>query len=590
MNVSPSGTYNVQILNASGVDVYVGTNPIAFSSKTPTFLVFKHLCSGLTQNFTIKTTKVGGTKTLTKIISDVCVLPTNTTAATSDVLTRIDQTVTYTYEATYNANYNPLLKFGNFNVAGNMPSVFDVGFNTFNTYLSPNTTITDLGFSHITQQAYTTDTQGTLPKYFTYPQPKLAFHQNIDPIIAGSKFADDISSQEFRCNGTPAEQDDKQGNVFGDFPTNFYSNNLNTTGTNGDADIASFDLELLWELSIPDQKIIDKRCVIESGIYSNLADFTFLNNYKNQYVRFWNDFIAVYRSKFNRPVKLLRYGAMVNPSQYLYSGLNKSQQYSGASGWSWSLVPPNSTATALGNQYEYSSGQYYIGEPFGVNDRSILPELLNCYEQARYNDTTIPIKPVVPYIKIFQENVTGANYYNAAQNNTTTASTDCNGNCTNCCVRSGNKNIVKAMALIPFFAKGGFWLWGTKGFAEFGQSIDDFIAGRKIASQLNYLITGAESYIIPQISVDGGSTWLGYNDWSSNFSQTNGLSPYDIKNNGLPMVRAIKNGNDVGILLIKNSTSATQQVKFRIPKTGGYYTSPGITLNDEPQVYKLKIN
>lgn len=100
--------------------------------------------------------------------------------------------------------------------------------------------------------------------------------------------------------------------------------------------------------------------------------------------------------------------------------------------------------------------------------------------------------------------------------------------------------VARGMAIIPWFYKGGGWLWGTEAHPTWGQEItgingvsakgegtDHYIAGRKMLAPLAAFKQETTEVVCVEVSFDGGATWMGD---STNFmegTRSQNLSKYN---------------------------------------------------------------
>lgn len=86
VKVSPAGAYIISIINAQGINILQGTNPITLSNLTYTDIPFLGNCDNQQKNYTIAAVKVGGLYSFSKTFQDACP-PTQVPDQTSCITT-----------------------------------------------------------------------------------------------------------------------------------------------------------------------------------------------------------------------------------------------------------------------------------------------------------------------------------------------------------------------------------------------------------------------------------------------------------------------------------------------------------------------
>lgn len=496
---------------------------------------------------------------------------TTTTNLNSNILEPL--TLNYSLESNYNSSYNPIAKFGTFTTNG-QPFIWDVGYNTLGyTYGSSGLNVTTIGFTHATNRS-----AGSITGILT--RDKLALEVNADADVFSQtdvNYRRDFTSS---CVG----YDESSGNAFYNDDTAISSHLNYMNGV--DVDIMSFDVELV-NLRESRDAIIQKRNCLQGGKYKtsenggttlpykNWTDEMFYQQYLKAYADYWVRFINILKSKNATPAtaKMSWYGTGANQSYASYPYSDESAGLTTTPAPQWNIYGNAGYRVRDAITYQ-GAGQIYCGEPYGISDSTMLASMLSNYETQRKADGVSSWKRSITHIKPFRENYTAGNADGVTP-------------CTNCAWASSTKQISQGTVFIPFFTGNGAWIWGTYGRAEFGQSIDHMVAARKICSYINPIIDGNESYIIPEISLDGVRWWGNSNDWNAatDISNPDRYTAWTIIQNSslrkeFPLVRAIKNGNSIAICAtrINGLENGTISFQIRIPKSNGTYYVERITL------------
>lgn len=496
---------------------------------------------------------------------------TTTTNLNSNALESLS--FNYSTESDYNSGYNPISKFGTFTTNG-QPVIWDVGYNTLGyTYGGSSLNVTTLGFTHVTPRSAASLIGILSPS-------ALAIEINADQDVFSHSDVNYVSDATTLCIG----YDESSGNVFynDDVAIDAHLDYINV-----DVDIMSFDVELV-NLKESRDAIIRKRFCLEDGKYlsainggetmpyKNWSDEQFYQNYLKAYADYWVRFINILKSKnaAGSLTKTTWYGQGSNYSYANYPYSDESIGYSTTPNPQWSTRGNNGAKISDVITYQ-NAGQIYCGEPYGITDSTVLASILSNYESQRKADGNAAWRRSITHIKPFRENYTAGNADGVTP-------------CTDCAHASSNKQIAQGMAYIPFFTGNGAWVWGTYGRKEFGQAIDHFIAARKICSYLNPIVDGTESYIIPEISLNGVQWYGNSNDWgfATDISNPDRYTAHTIINNStkfkdFPLVRAIKRGNSVAICATRvgGYDTGTTSFQIRIPKSNGTYYVERITLS-----------
>lgn len=177
------------------------------------------------------------------------------------------------------------------------------------------------------------------------------------------------------------------------------------------------------------------------------------------------------------------------------------------------------------------------------------------------------------------------------------------------------EQVGKGMAILPWFYKGGGWLWGTEAHPEWGQEItgingvqakgegtDHFIAGRKMIAQLAPFKRPDTQVVCVEISLDGGKTWNGnstdfmegtraknaakYNAYFVHDRTKDGRAEDGFTKTGCPLVLGLRAHNGavaVAATRIGGMENGKITFKARIKRANNYWQSD-ITLVDREWV------
>lgn len=577
--ITPSGQYNVSIKNEIGVEIYAGSNPVTFGSSYVN-LQYTSPCDGIARNYIVSCSKVNSTRVVTGQFVDLC--STNSTST----MTKVNN-YNFTLEDYYNSSFNPNTKYGQFQVNGS-PFIYDAGHSGIGNYFNQNFSPIKSGFTHATLRSYQiigNSIQNAIneSKFNSLPKSNKAFEQNADADVfytseSGETMPNWAQDATCLCSGNSCTQNP----FIKDLST------LNSLLTQyQEADLVSFDTEHYY--TFPDDSwILSKRNCLEGGkykssanggtspTYSIMSDSDWIIEYKKNWVDYWRYYTGILQTKCNS-TKMAWYGAGSKIGASGLSTFYESNLFSGNIEWWWNYQ--GSSSFKLKDNLTYQGGfDTYIGEhssPIDPSDKQHILNLLSVCEALRYSD---PNTKRLVHFKPFRENIQG----------------QVSGNCTACSYASASKSVAQGMVYSLFFTGTGGWLWGTSFMSEFGNAIEYVIEARKVCSDLNSFITGSEKYIIPEISTDGGTTWIGdSNNWPNSINPSN-PSRYNVftsqnSSGSIPIVRGIVNGKDLAIFCTTSGATSSQNIKIRVKNlSGGYFTS-NLTVNSNCDVYK-KIN
>lgn len=529
-----------------------------------------------TGNYKVRATFQNGTCVGTSINSN------NFTITTNGALQKVS-VYDFPLESAYNTSYNPNTKFGTFTV-NNSILVYDPGSEAIGSRFSTSFIPTNSGFSHSTLRSYGItggQNAANTAAWLALNKSKKAFEQNADADVFVTSESGEtrpnwysdagcISGCGTGCDSNPFVNEDAA---------------LNTLITQFvEADIVSFDTEYFWTLP-PDSHILGKRNCFENGkyklainggtdpYYSLISDIDFVTEYKLAWVDYWKRYIGLLKAKCVGN-KMAWYGTGSKLGAAHLQSYPDTIMFDGQSHWWW--THPGNSTSLIKQSLDYQGGfDTYIAEyssPIDPSSTVHITNLLSVVESLRFTDGNT--KRLV-HFKPFRENVIGQE----------------SGNCTDCQFASASKQVAQSMIYSLFFTGSHGWLWGTTFKVEFNPALDYVMEARKVCSDLNFLITGTEQFIVPEISINNGASWIGdATNWSNSMNPTN-PNKYNAhtilnSNGNIPIVRAITNGNNFAIFATTSGTTTTQDILFRIPKTTGGYFQSALTVTNKAEVYK----
>lgn len=547
-----------------------------FSGNAYTYTWITDTVGLTTGNHKVRATFQSGTCQGTSIYSNNINVITNTNLQKVSVYD-------FPLESVYNTSYNPNTKFGTFTV-NNSVLVYDPGQEAIGSKFSTSFVPTNSGFSHSTLRSYGItggQNAANTAAWVALPKNKKAFEQNADADVFVTSESGETRPNWYSDAGcTPGCGTGCDSNPFVNEDAA-----LNTLITQFmEAGLVSFNAEYFWLLP-PDSHILGKRNCFENGkyklainggtdpYYSLISDEDFITEYKLAWVDYWKRYIGLLKAKCAGNETVFSTVGAKNGSAAL-SSYPDTVMFNGQPEWWWSH-PGNSTSL-LKQSLTYQTGfEIFIAEfssPIDPNSMVHVINLLSVVEALRYTD---PSMKSLIHFKVYRENITGQP----------------SGNCSACNHASASKQVAQAMIYTFFFTGSHGWLWGTVFNSAFNPALDYVMEARKVCSDLNFLITGTEQFIVPEISINNGASWIGdATNWSNSMNPTN-PNKYNAhtilnSNGNIPIVRAITNGNNFAIFATTSGTTTTQDILFRIPKTTGGYFQSALTITNKAEVYK----